>query len=216
MEKIKLLEYTPDFKETIANNPGALKSFLKLEKEIIAKEKAGNLDIEGEEVFQDGVVTVTPLYEYIEMSNSFLKQKEYEPKGMGSYLKAELGDEKYFVKTVPAYFDKVMGVEEFQTLKRARDVLKDFPDVEVLDFQLGYQDKDKTYFVAKWIDFPKVDEVGDLHPGLFDRAKEIENLLEENGFVDGHSGNMFYDEKTGKIYIYDISEKGIEISGSSR
>ncbi|MFA7193989.1 MAG: hypothetical protein WC087_03680 [Candidatus Paceibacterota bacterium] len=218
MEKLREIEYTPDFKELVRDNPGKIKSFLKLEKEI--SEKIDNGTLEVDEVFQDGDVIVTPIYEYIEDKNYMSEISESKPIRMDSYLKVEIGEDNFFVKTIPGFFESVNGVEEFKSLVKLKDFLKKFENVEVLDFQLGYQGNGKTYFVSKWLDLPKLVDVlneYDKDPGalspehrlkceeLIKTFNEMSDELEANGFIDFHEGNVFYDEKADKIYVYDVA-----------
>ena len=91
MEKIpnRELEYTPDFKELIAQNPGALKSFLKLEKEIKNQTASGELDPKERKIFSDGDVSVSPLYEMFEKHGEWREE-------LNDYLKVDVAGESFF------------------------------------------------------------------------------------------------------------------------
>ena len=58
----------------------------------------------------------------------------------------------------------------------------DFENVEVLEFHMGYQANDKTYFVSKWVDLPSIFDIELTHfVGMANRSKE-ENLKFEKLF----------------------------------
>jgi hypothetical protein len=113
IEKPRQLEYTPDFKELIAQNPGVLKSFLKLEKEIA---EATDEDIQSEKSFSEGEVKITPLYDFYH-HNKYLKQNNLK---LNSYLKVEVAGEEFFVKTISGFIGESSGIEELQSLKKQR------------------------------------------------------------------------------------------------
>lgn len=208
MEKMREIEYTPEFKDIIAQNPGSLKSFLKLEKEI--SESDPNPESENEKTFEDGDVKVTPLYEKISKKRDVVIRDIH----LTNYLKVEIGDQKFFVKTVPGYITRPeasTGVDEFRANKKAAEILKDIPGVKMIDAELGYRDteRNKTYFVSKWMDLPPIFEYvykkGYLETeNLRMREREVARLLEKNNLRDTHTQNMFYDEKTDTIYLYDV------------
>ena len=215
MEQFKQLEYTPDFKEVIAQNPGALKSFLKLEKEI--ESSYNPEDTENEKSYTDGEITITPLYRN-SIHKNFIRQTEMPITG---YLKVEIGDQKFFVKTLPGFYydpENSSGIEEFKSIEKADEVLKDIEGVKVIEPQLGYHDKEKnkTYFVSKWLDLPSASEYcykagfQKSEPIRF-RIKNIISILNENGFRDVHTGNMFYDETSDTLYVYDVFDTNLNI-----
>ncbi|MFA7193990.1 MAG: hypothetical protein WC087_03685 [Candidatus Paceibacterota bacterium] len=206
MERLRQIKYTPEFKDIIAENPGALKIFLKLEEEI-----AAHTDLREEKVFEDGDVKITPLYDEVRASG-------YGDNKANSYLKVEIGDEAFFVKTIPGhnqYKDESGGVREFKNSKYVKEILRWVQGVEVVESQLGYEDKEKdvTYFVSKWMDLPRLNKVLnetrslEMKDSLNNRVEIIQRRLNENNMMDVEPYNMFYDEKTDTIYVFDIFEK---------
>lgn len=196
------LEATKEFREFLGKNPGALKSFLHLEKVIDQKIKDRTLDLEARESFEDGLVTVTPVYKIIESS----RYPKYEE--LGDYLKVDVGGESFFVKRVTSalFYDATDGISELRSLKIAQDVLRDIPRTDVIDFKLGYQDDNgRTYFVSKWLNLPTVSEcIEGGNTQIKRRYDEIYNRLQDHGFRDVHEDNMLYDKETDKIYVFDV------------
>jgi len=130
----------------------------------------------------------------------------------------EISDEMspvFFIKTSPGiWFDPEtsMGVEEFEAAEQAKQLLKDWPDVEVVDFMLGFKDikNHRTIFVSKWINGIRLDEYCEHEKNqkkineVFRRAREIRCFLEKNGLIDAIYKNMFYDPVEKKFTIFDI------------
>ena len=89
----------------------------------------------------------------------------------------------------------------------------DFDDVDVIDFQLGYQDEDRrTYFVSKWEDGVNFgDYMTDLsnrkmfaeRDKLVERFDQIYDTLGDK-FIDKNYYNMLYSPKTDKLIVFDI------------
>jgi hypothetical protein len=210
------IEYTPDFKEVIAQNPGALRSFLKLEKEI-EENSVEILDSLEEKVFEDENVKVTPLYSVIKNRNKYTVVNGRDKIPANSFCKVEIGDQVYFVKAVPGYLinpEKSTGVEEFKTINKAKEALRCLENVEIVEPKLGYSDKNtnRTYFVSEWKNLPTIfksmRETGDPKKAdeLRERSDYIYTVLKDIGIVEVHTGNMFYDESTDKIYVFDVFE----------
>lgn len=137
------LTYTEEFKKLIHDNPGVLSSFHKIN-DILKSKKAED----GEVIEEQGLkITVIGSVEWDAFG-------AWQRKGY--YLKAEFAGNEFFVKTVPGYYKRATeggGVEEFQSMQKARELLDGQSDIEVIDFQLGYQDTDcnVSYFVSKWV-----------------------------------------------------------------
>ncbi|MEY2701425.1 MAG: hypothetical protein RLY43_45 [Bacteroidota bacterium] len=211
------LEYTEEFREFLRNNPGALKSFLKLEKEI-EENSTAILESREEKVFEDENVKITPLYKAIEDRNLYSVINGRDKIPANSFCKVEIGDRAYFVKTIPGYFnnpEESTGTDEFRTIMKAKETLSGLEDVEIVEPQLGYRDKntDRTYFVSEWKDLPNiatflksVTSTGEPKKGyrLINRFMDIEARLSAVGIKDVHTTNMFYDESTDKIYLFDL------------
>lgn len=209
MEKLRELKYSEDFKDVIAENPGSLKSFLKLEKEIFENSKSIKEEII-EKTFEDGDVKVTPLYDKVLSKNHALQTNNK----LTGYMKVEIGDLAYFVKTVPGLFyehENSKGVSEFNSLENVAEYLSEIDGVEVVKPQLGYEDKEnkRTYFVSKWMDLPNVLEFQKHANKLFLkdfqlRLDEITYTLKKMNIIDVHTENMFYDQDEDIIYVFDV------------
>lgn len=209
MQPRREIIYTPDFKEFIHDNPGVIASFKEIEKQIEARLKDNQILPDDE--FEHGDLKVS-LLEFT------------HPAKLGWYLKAEIAGQEFFIKRVPGFFSNKdsMGVREFESTERLAELLKenDFNDVRVVDFQIGYQNNEtgNTYFVSKWLNLPRVKEYlarklkeSDYfgHKKVHDRSNEIDDFLDENGFTDTSTANMFYDPKTETFYLYDVFPRDI-------
>ena len=200
MEQYSETKITEDFSDFIGEqHPGALKSFLKLEKQI---NELDMFEFEEGATFEDGDVKVTPLYDKIETKQKHRIQDKYLP---NTYMKVEVGEHAFFVKTVNAFSALGNSVQEYNSQKKLSEILKDIPGVEVVEMKLGYFNKrtERQYYVSEWKDLPRVKDIENTNQSLKDRALELSDLLNKRGFFDTHTGNMFYDEKTDTIFVFD-------------
>lgn len=205
--RTRKLAYTPEFKENLP--PTAIKEFLKLAPKLRRKET-----LEGANI----VVT--------HFDDSW---------GGVRYYKVVLGDKDFFVKRIPARFsEKGGGFGEAVASEKMRSLLREhkIENVEVIDFQLGYEDKSDRYFVAKWsgtasdrllnlfvyendlvsqiqnLKYAKasISEIADTEREL-DKIRSRENKLTkffEQTFNDFGSINMAYDPQSKKIILFDL------------
>jgi hypothetical protein len=214
------IEYTPDFKEVIAQNPGALKSFLKLENEI-EESSEEVLESREEKVFEDGEVRLTPLYQIIRRRNIYSAINGREKFNANSYCKVEIGDKAYFVKTIPGYFrspEESTGIDEYRTTNKIKELFSEIKGVEVVEPKLGYSDKDKgvSYFVSEWKDLPRIKDYiskrynyeglsfTDAYEPIEKRLIQIRDIADKYNILDNSNENMFYDEENDVIYLYDM------------
>lgn len=189
------LAYTEDFKDLISRNPGIIASFRKIESEI--KDKLERWELKAGDVFSEGKLTVTNLF----------GESCY-----GSYLKAEIDDHKFFIKRIPGFNEIGLGYEEFNSIVKAKELLKDCEYAEVIDFKLGYQDdKGLTYFVSGWEDYitvekyiatADVDEINEIIQSIY----EIQCILRPH-FVDVDKHNILYSRINKKFFVFDIHER---------
>jgi len=189
----KQLAYTSEFKEFIHQNPGAVRSF-----EAIINRVNGS-DANRGDVFQEGDIKAT-----VVTLRSTIREEYY-------FFKVEIGDKKFFVKCEKG--SGLRGYEEFSSSAEARELLKDMQDVEVVDFQLGYQDAHgNSYFVSRWQDLPTlVEYLDELNSSrrdseaaeLYTKVKAIREVLPS--FSDIAVWNMFYDAAKKKFYLFDLN-----------
>lgn len=135
------LGYTPSFKEFIHENPGIIKSLNN-----ITSYFTNELVVHNGDVFQEGGLTAT-----------IVKTRIFEDKPF-FYFKIDNGTQAFFVKSegAPA---RGKGYEELLNTAKVRERIKDIPGVDVVDFELGYQDNKKgSYFVSEWKDLPRLDD----------------------------------------------------------
>jgi hypothetical protein len=201
----KKLTYVESFKDFFSENPGVISAFLKFEKDAKYVNESGYYEVEygASRDFNDVRIT------------SIQKSHANAPSSPGSYFKVETKDGDFFVKTIPGFHGKGMGASELSSLSKAKGLLKDIKGVDVVDFQLGYEDdKGKTYFVSKWQDGVVFDEYlestgGASNPNnleLIDRYQDIAVALRR--FADVWEHNVLYDQKTDKLMVFDVHHRG--------
>ncbi len=204
------LIYTDEFKQLIRENPKILTSFSKINDTLKSKK------VEEGEILEDGNLQIT-VFGYVDWGEHATWHRD------GYYLKAEFAGEEFFVKTIPGYrhyAEEGGGVEEFQSAQKARELLEGQSDIEVIDFQLGYQDKksETSYFVSKWVNAIKLEdyirkiksddatpeEKAEL-PEILEKTKRLRELLKGEGFwdIEGNQ-NILYDPSSKKIIVFDI------------
>ena len=198
------LRYTESFKNVIATHSGLISEFLtfanKVKRDKVERGKVGESNLTFE---SDGVkITV------IEDSHKANDQ-------LGIFFKVDVGGEKYFVKSVPPFGDQE-GTGEMTSLRKAKKILQGLKGVEVVDFKLGYYDKDRAYFVSKWQDgvnlktYLKNSDHRYSQATIDDlklRLKEIQGRL--SGFNDVEDYNILYDASADKLIVFDVFERDI-------
>lgn len=200
------LGYTMEFKKIIAELPGIIGTVKKLLKTI--EQKIGATEYAGEvclEVIQ-------------KRKNSDIYKVTVDGKTV--FLKISRKDRYYG----PG------GYDEFKSSIKASDILtkakqKDnsLKDVEIINYLLGYTDKKNDYYVSEWID--SLLPMDEYRKQLKEKSKrtndntkktecskkiialdkleaKIKQLLE--GFGDVRDVNMFFDDKNGKLFLFDL------------
>jgi len=208
----------------VVDNPGILRRFKELEAQIGPKSDFGD-------VLEGHGIKITLLNESgntgkvadWNLSKSILTVP-------GDYLKLEIGGQKFFVKRVSGFKEvSIYGYEEVQSIKAAKKALEGLDKVEVIDFELGFQDGKTTYFVSKWRNAVNLaahlsfledtiydDILENSEPAeqarniLVQRIAEIKRTLHPSGFKDVFPNNMLYDDKTDKIYVFDVHKTSKE------
>mgnify|MGYP001599437567 FL=1 len=117
------------------------------------------------------------------------------------------------------------GYQQFSDLAHTRQVLAELPFVEVIDFQLGYQDEKQAFLVTKWRDGLNSNRFNSYileleAQGKNEKAKELKRkrdllikklrgLREElASFSDDPEHNWSFDPKTEKFTIFDMGGRG--------
>lgn len=144
------------------------------------------------------------------------------------YLKASVQDERFFIKvqTHEATKEQALkdpntiiqdGADEFKSTLSAKEKLANIDWVEVVEPLFGYQEtvneRKQSYFVSKWRDLPKANEAlyefreqkDPRFDELWARVEQLQELLPD--FFDVRAPNMFYDETTNRLVLYDMSER---------
>ncbi len=215
MRNLETLSVSPElvhsvsFKEMIGKHRGIIGSFHSLMNKINEAKETKRL-MYGD-IFEEGDLKLKVI------GSAGEGVSEGEPVGKAIYFKAQVDKESFFIKDVPGLSDGTgRGAEEFKSLENAAKLLKGIEGVEVIDFQLGYQDTDRTYFVSKWRDgvilgeyltalYAKVDaESLEKRNNLLKRYKVIDDIMEAHNFQDFHFDNVLYDQSTDMLIVFDV------------
>lgn len=206
------LEYADEFKDVVHNHPGIIDFFKRI------REKSKQ-EIPNGGFWEENGVVIAP----VNRSGETLLDK-----AGSDFFKVKVDENEYFMKCKRGYLNNEEvesgGVDEANSLKLAREMIKGMDNVDVVDFQLGYQDEktNTTYFVSRWISGVKLShylgkEETEIAPNeietrkkteeeLWNRAYAIYDALGDN-FWDAGPNNMMYDPTSGKITIFDIHKK---------
>ena len=214
------LVYADSFKEMIREHPGVIKSFNMLMDKISPESEKKKGTLKFGDILEDGEVQIKVISATGEELHEGMPVKKPE------FFKAKVGDELFFVKIRPGLRGGTgRGAEEFRSLEEASKALEGMDRVKVIDFQLGYQDEDRTYFVSKWKDAVMLSDYligfnrriisGETLPveeevkrqELRSREKIIGTILHENGFEDFHFDNVLYEPATDIMYVFDVHKK---------
>ncbi|OGI90230.1 hypothetical protein A2911_02400 [Candidatus Nomurabacteria bacterium RIFCSPLOWO2_01_FULL_40_15] len=192
------LSYHPEFKVWLKEHPHAMSQVAGLIEKIIDH----NPQNAGYELSEGNVRVV-----FIRATFSHL-------------FKVIIGENIFFVKRdkarlqMPGVFP-VGGQGEYTDSAIAKEGLKNDPDIEIIDFQLGYTREDAkhpvAYFVSRWEELQTV--TGYLsNPNIKpEEKKEIEAKVTKafrlfQTYHDVSTKNMFYDPRTKKIKMFDLNE----------
>lgn len=214
----KAIAYTPDFKKLVHDNPGVMREITDLigqAEEVVCREQSQRLkesDKAGfryeSDVFSSGNCSVTYL-------NRFSGMASFDP--CQEYFKAQVGEDSFFIKKEKSSSNEQGGVSELLVSEQVKRILKDFTDVEVVDYQFGFADKKNgtQYFVSKWADglvnmgdfFEKGEDFDQIRE-LRKRINQIKEALIEAGcrVYDFDVHNAFFDPETKKIVLFDLNK----------
>lgn len=178
--------YTEEMKKTVREHPGLVKNARKLIDELLEDEKQLTAD--------NGEVHV-----------------ERVSGGSEPAFKISSEAVELFVKVETTYKGHG-GNKEFHSSHVAAELFKDIPEIDVIEGQLGYSDKNHEYFVAPFkkdvvtfLSLTKtnahlITEVERQH--LVTLLRLINDRLKD--FSDISPANLFFDLKTRKIVIFDL------------
>jgi hypothetical protein len=182
------LAYTPEFKQLVRQNPGAIREFLEAHKR-------------GAE----------------EASFSGISIRKIETDGFNhkSTWKVEAGSKAFFVKeTGPSALMGNDGFSQYSLMTELIPVLHEkFKGIEVGRCHLGYIGGKMSFLVMNFYDLPKVNEIRlDVWKSaewkgfgkLFNLLLEAKKYLwHEHRVWDVRSENTFYDRDRGWLVIFD-------------
>ena len=133
------------------------------------------------------------------------------------FYKFEYDNRTLFIKQVKMRNDTtgVGGVEEIQNSYNAVQLLRkaNIPGVRIIDYQLGFTDKQYDYFVSDYLSpkgFIRLDQLEVQNPEAYQalkpRCEQIVAVLEPEGYNDIGRFNTFYDSKTDTLILFDLSK----------
>jgi len=221
VQKGKHLGYALEFKEEIKRYPKVLSTVLSLMKSDKLKKPSNYTEVSS--AHENGV-------RIIFLDRKYPSRRGIERQGIGKLFKVTFPD-------LSSYFAKVHdhqeamnffggGYQQFSDSAFARSALKELSFVEVIDFQLGYQDEKKAFFVAKWRDGISSSYSFDSYiillmaQGKKEKAEELErkrDLLIQKltglrqdlaSFSDDPRNNWGFDIKTEKFAVFDMGGRG--------
>ena len=124
-------------------------------------------------------------------------------------FKVTVGDDEFFVKMTNPFKPKEGGATEIKKSAATLQRLKHLKGVRVVDFKLGYQKGDKGYFVSKWENLERAqdlfdsDEMLSSNPVLAQRLSDIYNALGSE-YRDTGKHNIFYDKDKDEFVLFDL------------
>lgn len=219
------LDYSPEFKQFVAENKGVLSSvFHELEK-----------FFQEDTETSDGAEITTPKLAEMGVKVFVYGNANKEPREINSNTyRVEINNSSFFVKKakLPLWWGGD-GFAEYQSTLEIEELCKTMPGVRVAKGSMGYYEKSSntSYYVSRWEDSLQLNLgryiknlerklhqtksegeqsklVKDINI-LVDRVQEIKNTFNEN-FFDVRMENMAYDEETDEIVLFDITKNGNE------
>ncbi len=133
------------------------------------------------------------------------------------YFKLNFEGKDYFVKKIYKNFSRYGGgSQEVEGMQVAKELLKDYPWIEIPDYQLGYFDGKNSYLISSWnpaleIDLeqylkykiPKTEKNWKTVHEIKKRVGLVSERLEYK-FSDLEDYNISYDPKTDKLILFDL------------
>lgn len=211
----KRLRRSEEFRQLTREHPEMIPLFKTLEAEIIKNILEGKAGA-GFSVEQGNMQAIL-------INQSGETDKNSGPPG--AYFKVLFEDQEFFVKRIPGYYENQgsLGAHEFDSAQHAQEMLDGIENVEVVDFQMGYHDEEKTYFVSKWVDGISLEsyeveletimtnEAGGesaitAEAELLELTQRFRNIRSRliHDFTDVSPHNALYNPPSKKITIFDI------------
>ena len=147
------------------------------------------------------------------------------------YLKLSYDGKSFFVKR--SFVTTNPGFIEFSNIQEAKELLKDLPNVGVVDAKMGYQDKNESWYISKWENLETDGFQSDPYNQLNDYGKNklpaetqdsffafenerdylnykqgrklIEEKLKPTGIDRDLNANLFYNPKTKTFILLDVT-----------
>lgn len=194
----KGIAVTEDFRNLLKEYPHAIAVILSL----VGKITKDQLSV------ADGNIKVNQVYTEVDKKIGTGKQTS-------DIYKVEIGNHAFFMKTQNKEYAKRFGggLHEFTSRIKLKELFKDIPNVEIIDYKLGYTGKKNKYFISTWIehsdDIVEMDRFINLDYKLHqeksrelsDRTTQITDNLRD--FYELDIQNFLYDIKRDTILIQD-------------
>lgn len=191
------------------------------DRQIAYKREMGSLVKERPRILKDALRLISEVEKMnvgSELKENDIKVAYFQERNWSHNFKVEVGGESFFVRRE---LGRETGFKAMQGFKEAEQRLKDVDDVKLIDYQLGYTNKNgNDYFVAKWENLPTVADYL-RQEDLSDEEREFigEKLGRVydtfNDYEDVTTGNMFYDSDKKQIVLFDLEQKENEEKYSS-
>lgn len=138
------------------------------------------------------------------------------------YFKVDINGIAYFVKY--ATVTQNPGFDEFQATHKAKELLADLLDVEVVEAQLGYQDDQHSWYVASWKkletagyipydsgrlsnDYGKYVERPKRSQLPTEKYQQIEERLRAAHLDGDLETNLFFIPSTDRFFLLDVTSE---------
>ena len=194
----RALSYRTEFKHWVKENPGVIARVVKLIEKILSN----NLEVTENRLVDENIHIIHKKQPYSDIFEVTIGQDKF-------FIKR---DEERLRNTSSVY--RVGGQKEYTDSLIAKIDLGDDPDIEIIDFQLGYSDKNKkrpiNYFVSKWKDLKTVSQCLDDPDSSVEEKEEIIRKVSRAKWLfqiyqDIKTDNMFYNPVTRKIVMFDLN-----------
>ncbi len=182
------------------------------DRQIAYKREMGSLVKERPRILKDALKLISEVEKLdvgSELEENDIKVTYFQERNWSHNFKVEVNSESFFVRKE---LGRGTGFKAMQGFEEAQQRIKDADDIRVIDYQLGYTDKNgNDYFVAKWENLPTVADY--LRQDLSDKEREFigEKLGRVYDMFDDYEDvtteNMFYDSDKKQVVLFDLEQK---------
>ena len=141
-------------------------------------------------------------------SNREFQRESFTVRNKCDYFIMTIDGKSFFVKR--SFVTTTPGVAEFKNSMTAKEILKDLPFVKVVESELGFQNKDESWYVPRWENienagYESYNQLTLLPTGLAEKAAKIRQRLTEAGLGYDIGANLFYNPGTDHFILLDVT-----------